>query len=378
MSFDHLIIRDVERERRLDASQLPLKVGTGSDCTLRLPGPGGAPVALLDLLDGIPFVQPIGRDTALQINAGPLEASRRLQDGDELQFFGSRIRVSVDNERVLLDIKLEDSAYITKPPQEDSDAELADDEAIAPTAFRRAAESRALIDSSRRSPLKAIVGSGLAVLLIASYLLFSSKSVEFEIEPPGPDSFDIDGGWFRLPIGDRTLLRKGTHTAKVEKQGYYAIEQSFVVGDEPSMTVKLRMRKKPGRLIVRTDPPVDAVVTVNDDNVGKAPFGPLELQPGTHTVRVESSRFLTFRDVIEMPGLDRVENLHVLLVPRWANVSVQSEPAGADIFAGEEKVGVTPAVIELLEGTHEITVAKDGFAPWDGSVVAEPLSLIHI
>ena len=64
MSFDHLIIRDVEGERRVDAGQLPLKVGTGSDCTLRLPGPGGAPVALLDLLDGIPFVQPIGRDTA--------------------------------------------------------------------------------------------------------------------------------------------------------------------------------------------------------------------------------------------------------------------------------------------------------------------------
>jgi len=372
LSFDHLIIRDVEGERRVDSSQLPLKVGTGSDCTLRLPGPGGAPVALLDLLDGIPFVQPIGRDSSLEINSGPLEASRRLQDGDELQFFGSRIRVSVNDERVLLHIKLEDSAYITKPPQEPGEGELADDEAIAPTAFRRAAETRALVDSSRKSPLKMILGSGLAVLLVASYLLFSSKSVDFEIEPPGPDGFNIAGGWFRLPIGDRTLLRKGTYTVNVEKRGYYAIEQSFVVGDEPSMTIKLRMRKKPGQLIVMTDPPVDGIVTVNDDRVGKAPFGPLELQPGTHTVRVESPRFLTFTDVIEMPGLDRVENLHVLLVPRWANVAVQSEPSGADIFAGEEKVGVTPAVIELLEGTHEVTVARDGYAPWDGSVVAEP------
>ncbi len=372
MSFDHLIIRDVEGERRVDSSQLPLTVGTGSDCTLRLPGPGGAPVALLDLLDNIPFVQPIGRDSSLEINAGPLEASRRLQDGDELQFFGSRIRVSVDDERVLLDIKLEDSAYITKPPEEAGDAQLSDDEAIAPTAFRRAAESRALTDTSRKSPLKTILGGGLAVLLVASYLLFSSKSVDFEIEPPGPDGFSIDGGWFRLPIGDRTLLRKGTYKVNVEKRGYYDIEQSFVVGDEPSMTIKLRMRKKPGRLMVMTEPPVDAIVTVNDDEVGKVPFGPLELQPGAHTVRVESPRFLTFTDVIEMPGLDRDENLHVLLVPRWANVSVQSEPAGADIFAGEEKVGVTPAVIELLEGIHEITVAKDGYAPWDGSIVAEP------
>lgn len=372
MNYDHLFIRDLEGERSVAASQLPLRVGTGSDCTLRLPGPGGAPVALLDLLDGMPFVQPVGRDTSLQINGMPLEASRRLQNGDELQFFGSRIQLLIDDKRVLLDVKLEDSAYVTKPPQITDEAGLPDDEAIAPTAFRRAAETAAQIEKSTKSPLKMVVGSGLALLLFASYLLFSSKSVEFEIEPPGPDGFNIDGGWFRLPIGDRTLLRKGNYTVNVKKQGYYDIDQSFVVGDEQSMTVSLRMRKKPGKLLVIAEPPVDAIVTINDDQLGKAPFGPLELQPGTHTVRVESERFLPFRDVIDIAGLERVENLHVQLVPRWANVSVDSEPSGAEIFAGEEQVGVTPAVIELLEGTHEITVAKDGYAAWDGSVVAEP------
>ena len=42
--------------------------------------------------------------------------------------------------------------------------------------------------------MRYIVGGLLAVLLTASYLLFSAKSVEFEIEPPGPDGFSIDGG----------------------------------------------------------------------------------------------------------------------------------------------------------------------------------------
>lgn len=372
MNYEYLFLRDMEGERSVAASQLPLRVGTGSDCTLRLPGPGGGPVALLDLLDGVPFVQPVGRDTSLQINGMPLEASRRLQDGDELQFFGSRIQLHIDDQRVLLDVRLEDSAYVTKPPQAADEAGLPDEDAIAPTAFRRAAETAAQIEESTTSPLKMIVGGGLALLLFVSYLLFSYKSVEFEIEPSEPDGFNIDGGWFRLPIGDRILLRKGNYTVNVKKQGYYDIDQSFVVGDEQSMTVSLRMRKKPGQLLVIAEPPVDAIVTVNDDQLGKAPFGPLELQPGTHSVRVESDRYLPFKDVIEMAGLERVENLHVQLVPRWANVSVDSEPAGAEIFAGEEQVGVTPAVIELLEGTHEITVAKDGYAAWDGSVVAEP------
>ena len=383
MTFDHLFIRDVEGERRISATQLPLRLGTGSDSTLRLPGPGGSAVALLDLLDGIPFIQPIGRDTSLIINGAPLEASRRLEHGDELQFFGSRIRVNIDEQRVLLEVQLEDSAYVTAPPQEDDKEGIPDDEAIAPTAFRRAAETTAQFDDTRKSPLKLIVGSGLAVLLFASYLLFSSKSVEFEIDPGDPDGFNIDGGWFRLPIGDRTLLRKGTYTVNVQKQGYFDVEQSFVVGDEQSMTVSLRMRKKPGKLLVIANPPVDAIVTVNNDQVGKAPFGPLELQPGTHTVRVESDRFLPFMDVVDMQGLERVEQLYVQLVPKWANVTVQSVPDGAEIFAGSQSVGVTPAVIELLEGTHEITVAKDGYAAWDGKLdtranVAQTLPTIRL
>lgn len=371
MNFDHLFIRDLEGERKVSASDLPLRVGTGSDCTVRLPGPGGAPVALLDLLDGVPFVQPVGGDTPLTINGEPLETSRRLQDGDELAFFGSRIQLVIDAKRVLLDVKLEDSAYVTKPPPV-ADDELPDDEAIAPTAFRRAAATAAQTEIARKSPLKMILGGGLGVLLFASYLLFSSKSVEFEIDPSGPDDFNIDGGWFRLPIGDRTLLRKGTYTVKVKKQGYYDIDQSFIVGDEQSMTLKLRMRKKPGQLLVVAEPPIGAIVTVNDDQVGKAPFGPLELQPGTHTVRVESPRFLPFTDIVDMAGLERIESVYVQLVPRWANVSVDSEPSGAAIFAGDEQVGTTPAVIELLEGTHDITIAKDGFAAWDGSVVTKP------
>ena len=93
MSFDHLFIRDVEGERRLAARDLPLRVGTSSDCELRLPGPGGEPVALLDLLDGSPFVQPVGRDDAMQIKGEPLTTSTRLSDGDTLQFYGSRIGI---------------------------------------------------------------------------------------------------------------------------------------------------------------------------------------------------------------------------------------------------------------------------------------------
>ena len=180
MSFDHLFIKDVAGERRVDAHALPLRVGTGSQCELRLPGPGGEPVALLDLLDGSPFVQPVGRAAALTINGLPLETSRRLENGDELQFYGSSIRIDVDGDRLLLEVRLEDSAYVTRPPDIAEDEGAPGEEAIAPTAFKRAVETAAQTRVERASPLRYIVGGGMSILLIASYLLFSAKSVEFE------------------------------------------------------------------------------------------------------------------------------------------------------------------------------------------------------
>jgi len=372
LSFENLVVRSVEGERRFGRDELPLRVGTGGDCQLRLPGPGGEPVALLDLLDDLPIVQPVGRNTSLRINDVPLEASRRLVDGDVLQFYGSEIRITVNDSGVALDVRLEDSAYVTKPPQREDEADRPQDESIAPTAFRRAAETHAKTMVEKRSTLKYFVGAGLFALLLASFLLFTSKSVEFDVDPGELDAFSVDGGWFRLPVGDRILLRKGNYEVNIEKQGYYDIRQTFVVGDEPSMTVRLRMRKKPGRLIVMTVPPVDAVVTIDGSLISKAPYGPVQLEPGDHTVRVESERFLPFNDIVSVTGLDRLERLHVQLTPRWAEVELISEPPGAAIFSGDNEVGVTPATVQLLEGMHDLTVVKDGFSAWDGKVLAVP------
>jgi len=372
LSFDHLFIRDVEGERRIDASELPLRVGTGTDCQLRLPGPGGGPVMLLDLLDGAPFVQPFGRSDSMQINGEPLSTSTRLSDGDVLQFFGSQIGISTSEERLTLNVHLEDSAYVTAPPDMADDTSTADEEAIAPTVFRRAAETQAAVQATHRSPVKAIVGTALGILAIVAWLLFTSSSVRFEIDPQDPDSVSISGGWFRMPMGDRVLLRNGEYTVVVQREGYYDVNQNFEIDGEDSKTVAVRMRKLPGLLTVVTSPAVDAVVSIDNGSIGKAPFGPVELQPGEHSVSVRADRFLPFGDVVSVPGLGQHEALHVQLVRRWSNVEVTSEPPGASIFAGEQRLGVTPATVELIEGTHQLSVVREGFRAWDGTIETEP------
>ncbi|MDJ0910614.1 MAG: PEGA domain-containing protein [Woeseiaceae bacterium] len=371
MSFDHLILRDVEGQRRLDADALPLRIGTGSDSGLRLPGPGGGPIVLLDILDGEPFVQPVGRDESVVLNGEPLSASARLRDGDELAFFGSRLLVSV-GDVFSVEVRLEDSAYVTQPPELTAPGEAPADEDIAPTAFSRAAETRAIAAADKKSPLKAIIIGGLAVLTLASFLLFTSKSVQFDIAPGDPDSVSVEGAWFQLPLGDRVLLRQGEYTLVVEKSGYFDVRQTFVVGEEQAITVSVEMRRLPGQLTVVTEPATDATVSIDEMHIGPAPLGPVELQPGEHSISVESERFLPFSDIVDFAGLGRNDVMTVQLVPRWSEVSVQSQPSGAVIYAGEEQVGVTPAVIDLFEGTHQLTVVAEGYKAWDGSISVEP------
>lgn len=372
MSFDHLIIKDVQGERRVHAEQLPLRVGTGSDCGLRLPGPGGRAVLLLDLLDGAPFVQPVGREAEIQVNGEPLLTSRRLEDGATLEFFGSRVIVEMADGKLILNVHLEDSAYVTQPPASRDEALPAAEEEIAPSAFQRARETRVSAAETRGSALKWAVGAALAFLLLASYLLFSAKSIQFDVEPAEPDEVQISGGWFELPLADRVLLRPGEYTVTVRKDGFYDVSQTFTVGDASSMRIPIVMRRLPGQLLVATDPAVDAVVNIDNGLIGKAPYGPLELQPGEHSIRVQAERFLPYSDVINMPGLGRREAVTVQLVPRWADVSIDSVPAGADIIAGDEKLGVTPATIELLEGSHAVSIVHPGYAAWDTTVIAEP------
>ena len=103
---------------------------------------------------------------------------------------------------------------------------------------------------AHQSPLRAIIIGGLGILVVASYLLFSSASIQFDVYPTEPDDLSLSGGWFRLPIGDRTLLRRGEYTVTVKKQGYYDVNQNFVVADEPSKTIEIRMRRLPGRLSI--------------------------------------------------------------------------------------------------------------------------------
>ena len=367
--IDIVVLRESAGERRFYAADLPLRIGTGADCEIRLPGPASSAVALLDALDGQPFLQPVGTG-GLAVNGDALSNTRRLADGDDLSFYGSHIAIGLSGATLALDLHLEDSAYITRPPAMDPADAAGAEETIAPTQFSRAAEAAAAQDVRGGSGWKIAVAAAVGVLAVVSYLLFTARSIQFEVLPAGADNVQVRGGWFRLPLADRVLLREGSYTVLVSKSGYYDVSQAFEVDETPSRTVQIDMRRLPAFVTVSTDPEVEALVTVDDTIIGAAPLGPLELQPGTHSITVTADRYLPFVDTLPVEGLGRRQVVDVQLVPQWADVAVVSEPADAIVYRGETEMGRTPMTLELMEGKHSISVVRDGFKGWDGVIEA--------
>src|SRR5690606_3975641 len=141
-------------------------------------------------------------------DGAPLDATRRLAVGDEYTFFGTRIAIGEAAGELLIEVHLEDSVYVTRAPEVPGETAV-DDEQIAPAAFRRAAETAAAPVRHGWRGWQLGVGMGIAALLFVSWLLFSSRSIQFLVEPGEPDHFSISGGWFTLPVGNRVLMRPG-------------------------------------------------------------------------------------------------------------------------------------------------------------------------
>lgn len=372
MKFDSVLVRDSEGDRRFSIAKLPLRLGTGGDCVIRLPGPGSAAVALLDELDGQAFIQPIGRNAALTINDQPLSATRSLAAGDVIGFHGSRVLIREEQTAMVCEIQLEDSAYVTRPPEVGAADGRAPEELISPTVFQRKRQVGIVEDRPPARRWQSWVAAGIVALLLISYLLFSARSIKFDVQPAEPDELSISGGWFKLAFGDRILMREGSYVVHVKKDGYYEVDQALLVDETPSRTVLIELRKLPGRLTVATDPMVDALVTVDDTIIGKAPLGPIELEPGSHSVAVAAEGYLPFADTLAIPGLGRHQQVSVQLVPRWASVEIATEPAGATIYKGVDQLGRTPTTVQLMEGSHTLSVVLEGFKAWDGTLDTRP------
>lgn len=349
-----IIVHDASGSRRFSEVDLPLRIGTGPTAAIRLPGPvADQDHALMGLLDGRPFLQPIG--TLVTVNEAALTATRWLSDGDEIGIGSARIRCAFGADAFDFRLRFSGVDYDTLPPEEvapdSAGPETGTPPPVAPVAtLKRRASPRWRVPA---------IWAALLVLAVCAFWLLTSRAVLIAVDP-AVAVLDVQG-IPELRFAGRYLLRPGSYTVNATADGYAPGEISIEVTDAPSQNFSLRLERLPGQLVISTIPAVAAEVTIDGLGVGSTPTSAIEVKPGRHKLRVVAPRYQPYAMELTVEGGGVLQAIEARLVPDWAEVTVSTVPQGAAVFVDGAPAGTTPAKLALLAGERTLSFEKDGF-----------------
>jgi formylglycine-generating enzyme required for sulfatase activity len=206
-----------------------------------------------------------------------------------------------------------------------------------------------------------------AVLLVLGAYLFTSIPMHV-VSTPTAQRVSFEDGGLDLGFGSSHLLRPGKYTLVVEHQGYATLRQPVSVTRDGTRQLSVRLKPLPGRLQVQL--PVAGVVNVGG-KTAKVP-GEIELPAGKYSLTIDTERYQDFKADVQIEGLGKRQTLAPKLVPAWSNVSIVSEPAGAEVLVAGEAKGATPVTVELMGGNYRLELNRAGFKPWQSDIQVKP------
>ncbi len=207
-----------------------------------------------------------------------------------------------------------------------------------------------------------IIAVGVVLAATAGWFVMTAKSVSVEVEPITAQ-IEIDGG-MNFRMGQRYLIRTGTYELTLSNPGYYDSDTLLIVGSDQAQTHAFEMRKLPGIVTITTEAPAGARVRIDGIDVGETPLTDIPVEAGEHTLSIARDRYLEHIQTIEIEGREVEQSFHAELLPAWANVTLATAPAGAEVMVDGEVIGSTPMTAEILQGQKQITLRASGHKAW--------------
>ena len=140
-------------------------------------------------------------------------------------------------------------------------------------------------------------------------------------------------------------------------QGTSALHQQVDIERGDFRELRFELQELPGRVGIGIDPPVPFTLFVDDVEVATDNAGIAEIDRGKHELRVESERYLPEIQALEVAGLGTAQTVSFTLRPAWAEVSISSQPSGAQVKVDDTVIGMTPLTAEIVQGQRNITLS---------------------
>ena len=224
---------------------------------------------------------------------------------------------------------------------------------------------------ARSSGKKKVAVASVALLFLALscavLFVLLARPLGLEVSPE-PDSVAVSGLFPAVKIGGRYLLLPATYSVAIQKEGYKDYRTNVQVSQGGENSLEVILQKLPGILKLRVDPPDGVEVYSGDSLIGTMPPDTLEIAPGPHTLTLTKPRYKPYQTEILIEGRETVQDVEASLEPDWADITIISEPAGAELMVDGTVAGTTPLTVPLLSGTHQLELSLEDHSPGERSI----------
>lgn len=220
----------------------------------------------------------------------------------------------------------------------------------------------------RRNLVWAVLGLLALIAAVVFWFLFTARSVTFVVAPE-PGAVQVSGG-LSFTLRGVYLLRTGDYQIAARAPGYEPFDETVTVGSKANQVITLNLTPLPGLVTVRSEPE-GADVYADNVHIGRTPIIDYELPAGAVELGVQKDRYQPGRLPIMVTGKQIPQTETLTLAPDWANVSLSSDPPGAEISIDDTPTGiVTPGVVEVLTGEHELKLTLPGHETFRRRILA--------
>ena len=196
-----------------------------------------------------------------------------------------------------------------------------------------------------------------------TYNLSSSFGTIGIMAKPDADIF-IDG---KL-VGNKKYsgqLNEGLHTIEVRKDHYISDIRTITIEKEQQYPISITLKPKLGILSIKCDP-ADAIVTLDNETVGKTPVTLNNILEGEHILKIEKDEYRPYEKRIKITQ-DQTLVIDTVLI-LGAAIHITSTPDGSLLKIDGESKGNTPIDLIVKKGQRDIEITKSGYEIFKTSI----------
>jgi hypothetical protein len=223
-------------------------------------------------------------------------------------------------------------------------------------------------------------------------------SLYIRSDPSGADLW-VDSRYYGETPGTVGDLNPGSYDILLRKAGYLDHEESARVNAGRTTSVYGGLTPSTpdaGAGTLQVDSrPGGASVYLDDDYQGTTPSGGgsvniRSLDPGSYALRLEMPDYQTYSDTVVI-NKNIITDIHAQLVPdspgpqpdTTGQLTIDSEPAGADVLLDNQYKGITPVYLsDIPVGSHSLLLSLSGYQDYtttatvvSGTTVNVPVTL---